>query len=207
MAQRDELIFLGAEAEVRRSTYLGLPSVSKRRVAKAYRHRELDARIRKERTRAEAQLLSEARSAGVAVPRVLDVDVGEATITLEAIEGETLRARIERRPAEAKELCREFGALVARLHAAGLVHGDLTTSNVLVGEAGLVLVDFGLAQRSSELEDRGVDLHLVERTFESSHAGAPQLFDGFLEGYRSGLPAADEVAARMQEIKERGRYA
>jgi Kae1-associated kinase Bud32 len=207
MAQRDTLIFLGAEAEVRHSTFLGVPSVQKRRVVKAYRHPELDARIRRERTRAESQLLAEARAAGVPVPRVLDVHLAEATLELEAIEGQTLRERIERDAESATPLCRAFGALVAQLHAAGLVHGDLTTSNVLVRGDELVLLDFGLAQRSADVEDRGVDLHLVERTFESSHPGRPELHRAFLEGYRSSFQEAGPILQRTEEIKERGRYA
>jgi Kae1-associated kinase Bud32 len=206
MAQRDALIFLGAEAEVRHSAYLGLPSVRKRRVAKAYRHPVLDERVRRERTRAEAQLLAEAHAAGVPVPRVLDVDLAASAIEMEEIEGEALRDRLEQGDPRSVALVREFGRLVARLHQAGLVHGDLTTSNVLVRGEGLVLVDFGLAQRSAEVEDRGVDLHLVERTFASSHAGRPGLYEAFLEGYREAMPQAALVVARTQEIRERGRY-
>jgi len=206
MAQRDALIFLGAEAEVTRSAYLGLESVRKRRVPKTYRHKELDDRIRRERTRAESQLLVEANAAGVPVPRVLDVDESTATIELQAIEGEPLRVVLERGAANALALCRRFGQIVARLHGAGLVHGDLTTSNVLVSGPGLVLVDFGLAQRSADVEDRGVDLHLVERTFESTHPERPEFHGEFLAGYRASLPESAMVLARTQEIKERGRY-
>ncbi len=202
-----DLVFIGAEAEVRRGRYMDLPTIQKCRLPKAYRRPELDARIRRERTRQEAQLLIEAGSAGIPTPRLLDVHLGQSTLQLEPIEGDQLRIVLERGPPETLDLCRAFGKLVGRLHVAGIVHGDLTTSNVIRRADELVLIDFGLAQRSQELEDRGVDLHLVERTFESSHPGRPELLAAFRDGYAAELPEAAAVFGRMDDIKARGRYA
>lgn len=206
MADLGPLLFRGAEADVRRCDYLGLASVSKQRAPKSYRHADLDDRIRRGRTKLEALILAEAAGAGVPVPRVLDVDSATCTLLLEHVDGPSLRAMLESRPPDALERCRAFGRLIGRLHGAGLVHGDLTTSNVLVAPRGLVLVDFGLAQRSQELEDRGVDLHLVERTFESSHPDRPDLHQAVVEGYRASFAAAGAVLGRTEEIKGRGRY-
>jgi len=200
------LIFVGAEAEVRESAYLGRATVQKRRVAKNYRRGDLDERIRRERTKAEAALLAEAGAAGVPVPRVLDIDLHHSILEIEAVTGEQLRVILERDGPDAADLCRAFGAVVGRLHGAGIVHGDLTTSNVIVRGGRPVLIDFGLAQRSEELEDRGVDLHLVERTYESTHPGHTPLFDAFMQGYRSSFPQAEAALARMEDIKARGRY-
>jgi Kae1-associated kinase Bud32 len=202
----DELIFLGAEAEVRRATFLGRATVRKRRLVKAYRHPDLDARIRRERTRAEAALLAEASAAGVRVPRVLDVDLDEAALQLEFVNGLTLRDALEKGTGDAAVFCRGFGEAVGRLHTAGLVHGDLTTSNVLLDGEGLVLVDFGLAQRSQDVEDQGVDLHLVERTFESTPPDRSEYWRLFAQGYREAYPGAETALRRMDEIKARGRY-
>lgn len=201
------MIFVGAEAEVRRSDYLGTATVTKARRAKAYRLPELDARIRRERTRLEALVLAEARGAGVEVPRLLDADLANGVLELQFVRGLTLRDLIEREPAAAPARAKAFGRLVGRLHAAGLVHGDLTTSNVLEQDGQLVLIDFGLAQRSMEVEDRGVDLHLVERTFESSHPGSPALKDAFDQGYAEAQPSAKAVFDRVRDIKARARYA
>lgn len=202
-----ELIFLGAEAEVRASAFQGLATVRKTRVAKAYRRPELDARIRRERTRAEAQALAEAGRAGVAVPRVLDVDVGAGALELERVPGDPLRVRLERTDPRAPTLCRAFGRAVGRLHTAGLTHGDLTTSNVIVRGDEPVLIDFGLAMKTRELEVRGVDLHLVERTFESTHPGHGEWLAAFLEGYRETFAEAEAVLGRVDDIKARARYA
>ena len=201
------LIFRGAEAELRAGTYLGLGAVAKQRVAKAYRLPALDAQIRRERTRSEAHLLAQAHRAGIRVPHVLDVDVDAATLLLEHVPGPSLRERLLQSPqADGTSLCRDFGRIVGRLHAAGLTHGDLTTSNVIVGPDGLVLIDFGLSQPSAELEDRGVDLHLVERTFESSHPERPELLDAVLAGYGETFGDWKTVFARVEDIKARGRY-
>lgn len=207
MAVMSERIYLGAEADVRAEDFLGRPAVAKIRLAKEYRHPELDRRLRRERTRAEAHLMAEARAAGVAVPAVLDVDAEATTLRMARVGGRRLRDAMEEEPARAAPWAEEFGRLVGRLHAAGLVHGDLTTSNLHVEGDRLVLMDFGLAGRSRDVEDRGVDLHLVERTFESSHPGRPELLRAFLQGYRASLPEAPAVERRMRDIKARARYA
>lgn len=200
-------LYLGAEAEVREEEFLGRSIVAKQRFAKRYRHPELDARIRRERTRLEAQILAEVRAAGVAAPAVVDVDLVGATVRMTRIGGQRLRDALEGPDADVQTLCRDFGALVGRLHNAGFIHGDLTTSNVHVDGGRLVLLDFGLAQRGRDVEDQGVDLHLVERTFESSHPSLAGTFEAFLEGYWGSFPDARYVERRMNEIKSRARYA
>ncbi|MEA3191450.1 MAG: bifunctional N6-L-threonylcarbamoyladenine synthase / protein kinase Bud32 [Thermoplasmata archaeon] len=200
----------GAEAIVTPGRFLGLAAMRKARVAKAGRHPRLDARIRDERTRDEASLLAAARRAGVPVPLVLDVDRAGATLELQAIPGETLRAVLARDGGEAAAArLRRLGGLAARLHDAGLAHGDLTTSNVLVPDAAdpasLVLIDFGLGQASEEPEPRGVDLHLVEEALEATDARSHALAAAFLEGYAASRHAAATLA-RLAEIRARGRY-
>jgi len=98
------------------------------------------------------------------------------------------------------------GEAVGRLHAAGIVHGDLTTSNMIVRDGRCVLIDFGLAHMSAETEDRGVDLHVLFQTLESTTAEPEPLKAAFLQGYASAFPAAAEIREREQEIERRGRY-
>lgn len=200
-------LYVGAEAEVRLEGFLGQEVVAKQRLPKRYRHDALDQRIRRERTKLEAQILSEVRAAGVAAPAVIDIDVATATVRMKRVGGQRLRDALETQGADVPDLCRRFGGLVGRLHAAGFIHGDLTTSNVHVEGERLVLLDFGLAQRSREVEEQGVDLHLVERTFESSHPALNGTFNAFLEGYRTTFPEAKLVERRMNDIKSRARYA
>lgn len=172
--------------------------VEKRRVRKAYRQDALDARLIAERTRAEARLMSLARRSGVPTPVIRDVT--SDTLVMEKIGGALLREALS------SPQIREAGKTVGKLHAAGIVHGDLTTSNMVIRDSSCVLIDFGLSMVSGELEARGVDLHVLFQTLESTTDAYPELKQAFVEGYRSAFPGAGEVLQREQEIERRGRY-
>ncbi len=212
-----QVIARGAEAEIVTATWLGRPVLEKRRVPKRYRHPELDARLRAERTRDEASLLIHARRAGVPVPVVLDVDLGASVLRLEHVHGAALRDVLpEDDEATACARLRALGGLTARLHVAGLTHGDLTTSNVLVPDradaASLVVIDLGLGRATEEDEPRGVDLHLVEEALEATDDRNAALFAAFLAGHEAACAelGRPDVAAgaleRLERIRERGRY-
>lgn len=202
---------LGAEAKVEPVEWMGRAAVAKRRLPKPYRHPELDARLRAERTRDEAALLLAARRAGIPVPVLYDADRAESTLVLERVDGATLRQALEADgDAVAARRLRALGEAVGRLHDAGLTHGDLTTSNVLLpdpADAGrLVLIDFGLGAFGTEPEPRGVDLHLVEEALAATDARHGALFASFLDGYRSAARCAPAVLQRLDDIRARGRY-
>lgn len=171
----------------------------KERVPKRYRVAELDMRIRKERTRAEARLISEARRCGVPTPIIHDVH--DQTIEMEYIDGKPVKYIID------NVVCESMGKLVGRLHSGSIIHGDLTTSNMLVRDDRLYLIDFGLAFVDGSVESRGVDIHVLFQTLESTHAGHKELIKAFSRGYREALDMADEVLERVKEIEKRGRYA
>ncbi|MDI9633171.1 MAG: bifunctional N(6)-L-threonylcarbamoyladenine synthase/serine/threonine protein kinase [Methanolinea sp.] len=184
----------GAEAIVT----VGEGDVTKRRQRKSYRQPALDRRLVAERTRAEARLISAARRHGVPTPVIRDVT--EDTIVMERVRGTLLKDDLS--PANLALA----GRVVGRLHSAGIVHGDLTTSNMICRDGTIVLIDFGLAHVSSEVEARGVDIHVLFQTLESTTDDAPALKEAFIEGYRQEFASADEVISREQEIERRGRY-
>ncbi|MES2154828.1 MAG: bifunctional N(6)-L-threonylcarbamoyladenine synthase/serine/threonine protein kinase [bacterium] len=202
--------FGGAEAVLEPARFLGAAVLQKRRLPKAYRDARLDAAIRAARTRDEAHLLVAARRAGVAVPIVHDVDRKETAMALEPIAGESLQATL-RHDADDVACTRlaALGTAVGRLHDAGLSHGDLTTSNVLVPDAGaasrVVLIDFGLGSFSDEPEPRGVDLHLLEEALEATEPRSHDLFAAFLGAY-SRARCAPAAIVRLDAIRSRGRY-
>jgi Kae1-associated kinase Bud32 len=200
----------GAEAVIEPALHLGREALAKRRPAKGYRHAALDAALRDARTRDEANLLLAARQAGVPVPLVYDADRAGATIVLEPVAGPTLRDQLQRDgDAVAERRLEHLGRLLARLHSAGLAHGDPTASNVLVPDpadpASLVLIDFGLGAFTQDDEDRGVDLHLLEEALEATDGRAPALVAALLRGYGRG-PVQDAALRRLEAIRERGRY-
>jgi N6-L-threonylcarbamoyladenine synthase/protein kinase Bud32 len=193
------------------TSFLGHNILAKRRLPKPYRHPQLDGRLRAERTRDEAALLVAARRAGVPVPVLHDADRTTSTLLLEAVDGPTLRAALQSDgEAMARRRLGSLGRLTAMLHDAGLTHGDLTTSNVLVPDPAdgdrLVLIDFGLGAFTEEAEPRGVDLHLVEQALEATDARAHDLFLAFLSSYRATARCAAGSLQRLDGIRERGRY-
>jgi len=207
-----KLLRKGAEANLYSAKFLGLKSIVKLRVRKAYRVPELDRRIRGYRTVHEATLLHEARKAGVPTPLVYFLDRKNCKLILQHVEGvrlkEALNGRLE--PGKVKGLALRLGELVGRLHSHGIIHGDLTTSNViLTPQGGMVLIDFGLGFHSESLEDRGMDLHLLRQTLKSHHTRlAKPFFQAVLEGYGKilGKEKLSEIEGKLGEIKARGRY-
>ena len=196
----------GAEAVVTEGiNAYEMPIITKKRLSKRYRVAPLDEHLITERTKAEARLLSEARRAGVRTPILSDVS--ETTLEMEQIFGPVLK----------EALCEahlfEAGKVIGRLHRAGIVHGDLTTSNMIVNSMqnaddspSIALIDFGLAHMTTELEPRGVDLHVLFQILSSTSAEHAALKCAFCAGYTQTAPDAAHVIAREEEICERGRY-
>ena len=184
----------GAEASVT----LGEELVVKQRVRKTYRRPELDLRLITERTRAEARLISAARRSGVPTPVIRDI-TGDS-IVMERIAGTLIRDALS------EEHLEEAGRTVGNLHRAGIVHGDLTTSNMVIRDGRCVLIDFGLAAVSQEVEARGVDIHVLFQTLESTTDDFPLLKDAFRTGYAQVFDGAADVFSREQDIEKRGRY-
>lgn len=204
----------GAEARLHQVSWLGLDALRKERDEKSYRPKALDVRLRRERTKNEVRLLAEARRLGVRTPVVYDVDLAQYRIILEHLPGPTLKELLEQSAGATEPVAapmRAFGRALGRLHAGGISHGDLTSSNVLFPEGPTghaALLDLSMGARNSSLEERGIDLHLVEEDLKGLHAQGEALYTGFLEGYEEGNPAgAKDVRQRAREIKGRIRYA
>jgi len=189
------LIASGAEAIIA----LDGNTIIKTRIQKRYRLKEIDESIRRERTKTEAKLISEARRCGVPTPIIKDVTDFE--IKMEYIDGTALKHIIT------PELSEKTGEIIGKLHACGIVHGDLTTSNILFKDGKLYLIDFGLAYLDKTLEARGVDIHVLFQTFESTHEKHEELIEAFRKGYARTFQGAEEVMGRVREIEARGRYA
>ncbi|KAJ8611123.1 hypothetical protein MRB53_038118 [Persea americana] len=237
------LQYQGAEALVYRTFFLH-PSLNihcalKHRPSKPYRHPVLDAKLTRHRILAEARVLAKLRRAGISVPAVYALDWEAGWLCEEWIEGETVRAVLDRSLAgwldaadndegervngSLERLMRRIGTLVGQVHENGVVHGDLTTSNVMLrastqtsqdadksaalneldGEA--VLIDFGLASQSVQDEDRAVDLYVLERAFGSTHPKTESLFGEVLKAYGQSYKGAKVALKKLEEVRMRGR--
>lgn len=205
------LIKKGAEASLYLAEWHDKKVIMKRRLPKKYRLSQLDERIRSYRTIHEPQLMHEARKAGVPTPIIFLVDVKQATIIMEFIEGKLVKQLLNKvSESQRLSLCVEIGESIGRLHINGVIHGDLTTSNMIqTSEEKVFFVDFGLGEKSKELEARGVDLHLMKRALQSTHFRfAEECFNAVVKGYSEILDGAmvKNVLAKIKEIERRGRY-
>ena len=205
----ERVIAKGAEADLVLREWNGLKALFKIRRPKGYRHPELDSRLRRSRTKAEADTIHRAKLSGVPTPLLYHVDPDNAVIVMEYVDGVKVRDAVDRlTDEERRELFTRIGGYAGRLHGAGIIHGDLTTSNILKQGDRLVFIDFGLAEVSTEVEKRGVDLNLMNRMLTSTHyRHQEELLAAFVEGYRETLgKEAEEALMRMEEVAKRGRY-
>jgi N6-L-threonylcarbamoyladenine synthase/protein kinase Bud32 len=173
-------------------------TVRKERLPKSYRHPDLDERLRRERTRSEARLTSEARREGVPTPVVYDVDDHEAALTFERV-GET-----DLREALVESRVRDLGRHLAACHATGIVHGDPTPRNVRVDDDRTYLIDFGLGYYTEDVEDYAMDLHVFAESLAGTADDAERLQAAFEDAYRA--VGAEQVVEQLREIEGRGRY-
>jgi len=206
-----KLLKKGAEASLFLADWHELKVIIKVRIPKRYRPPALDERIRSYRTVHEPQLMHEAKVAGVPTPLIYMVNVSASSITMEYIKGEQVKQVINKiSKADRHDLCVKIGESIARLHRHGLIHGDLTTSNMILSPNGEVFfVDFGLGEKNIELEAKGVDLHLLKRALQSTHFQHwEECFQNVLCGYTSilGVELVEKVYEKIREIERRGRY-
>jgi TP53 regulating kinase and related kinases len=206
-----KLLKKGAEASLFLADWLQRKVIIKVRVPKKYRPPELDEAIRSYRTVHEPQLMHEAKAAGLHTPLIYMVNVPESTIIMEYIEGQQVKQVLNSAfKAQRQDICVKIGESIAHLHSHGLIHGDLTTSNLIqTPEGKLFFVDFGLGEKNFEVEAQGVDLHLLKRALQSTHFQHwEECFQNVLWGYTSilGEEAVEKVYQKIREIERRGRY-
>ncbi len=205
----EKLVAKGAEADLFVVEWNGLQAMKKVRIPKKYRHPELDYHMRKSQTNHEVDILHRAKFNGVPTPLLYHVDNENAIIVMEYIDGIKIRDLVDEiKEDERVTLFKRIGFYAGRLHKAGIVHGDLTTSNIIKSGDRIVFIDFGLSEVSSEVEKRGVDLNLMNRMLTSTHYKYQvELLDAFKEGYRLSMKEeAEEALERMEEVSKRGRY-
>jgi Kae1-associated kinase Bud32 len=203
-----KIIAKGAEAVLYRDKWHEEDALVKERIKKSYRIKELDEKLRKERTKRETKLLSDSRRAGVPTPKIFKEDLKGMKIVMEFLEGQKLKDLIPKLSKKEREkISEKIGTLIGKLHSKGMIHGDLTTSNMIFQNGEIYFIDFGLGFYSTSVEDRAVDLFLLRRALESTHFQyINELWNSVLKGYEKEFPKPREVLKRFEGIYKRGRY-
>lgn len=191
----------GAEAVL----YQDKNRIFKERLSKSYRLPQIDESLRKFRTRREAKILRKLTELNFPAPHLHEFCDKRMSIFMDFLPGEQLKNVIED---DHQLLAKEIGRKVALLHKNDIVHGDLTTSNMIKHKATgeLNLIDFGLSFFSDKIEDKAVDLFLLDRALESKHYKIyPEVFEEVIESYKENYPEAYKVLERFEKVKGRGR--
>lgn len=202
MENKGRIIAQGAEALLIKDN----GNIIKKRIAKGYRHPLLDEQLRNRRTRSEGKILAKMHSV-INVPKIIEVDERDKQIIMEFVDGKVLSNSLDNLSVnDSLKICKLIGGSIAKMHDSDIIHGDLTTSNMILHKDKIYLIDFGLAFHSSRIEDKAVDLHLLRQAFESKHFTRWQKYFGaVLEGYRASKKC-NEALKQLERVEARGRY-
>jgi TP53 regulating kinase-like protein len=211
---KKELIKKGAEANLYYGKWFNKKVIFKHRIPKEYRLKELDERIRSFRTINEAKALIKVKEYGINVPKVYEINSERALIIMDFIPGKKLKDLVPKlNNSKLIKYFKQIGVFIAQLHINGEIHGDITTSNVIITDHEEVfLIDFGLHEFSETIEDKSVDLHLFKRVLMSSHGNNYKpCFNSFLQGYRliyekKSKKECNAIIKNIEVIESRGRY-
>ncbi|MBT96827.1 Kae1-associated kinase Bud32 [Candidatus Pacearchaeota archaeon] len=197
-----KIIQQGAEALI----LLDKNIITKKRIEKSYRISELDDKIRKLRTRSETKLLEKA-SKIVSIPKMIKSNEKIKEIDMEFIDGKKLSEHLDKYDLKKqKEICNKIGDNISKLHDSDIIHGDLTTSNMILKEDKLYFIDFGLGFISSKYEDKAVDLHLLKKAIEAKHSRNWEiLFEEIIKEYKK-YKDSRIVLEKLKTVEKRGRY-
>ncbi|NQU78768.1 Kae1-associated serine/threonine protein kinase [Candidatus Woesearchaeota archaeon] len=205
----ESILAQGAEAII----YSDNHTVTKDRPEKTYRHPKIDRKLRKSRTRRESKILEKLQAADIPAPHLISMDDKEMKVYMDHIPGKMVKEVIdvlenEKDCVKYTKLCKEIGIKVAAMHNIGIVHHDLTTSNMILHdvEDAVYIIDFGLSFFSDKTEDYAVDLHLLRHALESRHHRIfEKCFEAVVEGYKEKAERADETLKRLETVELRGR--
>jgi len=185
--------FQGAEAIVEVGS-----TVIKKRIPKSYRIKQLDKKLIKERTKREIAILNKCP---IPCPEIINSE--KNIIEMTKVPGIKLSENLEDHP----EIVKMIGKQIAKLHNKGIIHGDLTTSNIIYDGKTVYFIDFGLSLFSRKKEDKAVDLHLFRQALESKHHTIYEnSYKEFLKSYKKHSEKGTEILERLEEVEKRGRY-
>jgi len=220
------LLRQGAEAKIYTGTFLGQKSIVKERFSKKYRHPQLDERLTKERLKGEIRSLMRCKIANIRTPTIYFVDMNNGLFVMEYLDSATTcreyidsllkNSNFDETRSKLTNLSMKIGQILGQMHKNNVIHGDLTTSNMMVqketdnGGYKICLIDFGLGFAEGSPEDKGVDLYVLERALISTHPNTEFMFDAVINSYKKEMKAerkteCDEIIRKFEDIRMRGR--
>lgn len=221
------LVAQGAEGRIYDTIFLTKPTIIKERLTKRYREPTLDRKINKHRLLLEARCMFRCAKSGILTPAVYMIDVDNLRLYIEKIDGTTIKDLLRRiasvettgpveedrssvgniaYPNECLEWAKKIGIALGKMHDIDIVHGDLTTSNMMLNSSGnVVIIDFGLAGKSTNAEDKAVDLYVLERAFISTHPGSEEIVKEILQNYIASSAKSQSIIQRLEQVRLRGR--
>jgi N6-L-threonylcarbamoyladenine synthase/protein kinase Bud32 len=214
----------GAEANIIENNYLNKNTIDKIRITKSYRIKEIDEKLRSQRTKNEAKLLSNVKKFGIKTPILYGIDLNKKTISMEKIPCPSLKSHLIINKNLDKlninnrtnlEIFNKIGEKIAILHENKIVHGDLTISNILYNfneknlDKSIVFIDFGLGKYSNLYEDKADDLLQLKKSLQIiSEDLANKYFEKTLISYVNNSKNLNynQIKNKIKEIENRGRY-
>ena len=198
---KSQIIAAGAEAVIIKKA----STIIKDRIIKSYRHPKLDEKLRKLRTRSETKLIEKSEKI-IPAPKIISSSEKTKEIKMKFVNGKKLSEHLEKLDYE--KICKQIGKNIAKLHDAGIIHGDLTTSNMIFSEKDnkIYFIDFGLGFQSHRIEDKAVDLHLIKQALEAKHHSIyEKAFAAVRNGYKLSKNYTKTIK-QLEKVEKRGRY-
>jgi len=202
-----KIIQQGAEAKI----ILKDKHIIKDRISKSYRHPQLDKKIIKSRTKKENKLLNKA-SLIISAPKS-EINSYDK-LKMPYIQGKKLSEHLG--TLDYKKICKQIGISIAKLHDQDIIHGDLTTSNMIWTTNSrevvnkkplgvLHLIDFGLGFTNHRIEDKAVDLHLIKQALEAKHH---TIHEACWNQIKANYNTKNKQATlnQLEKVESRGRY-
>lgn len=191
---------------------MGKKCIIKERFEKKYRLSELDKKLTKQRIVNESRNIARAYKNGINVPGLLFIDTINRKIYMQYIDNsvqlkEVLKViyfsdDITKYDILIDKIITQVGENIAKLHNNDIIHGDLTTSNMLLKVSNMIglnelnslnvnsglnsiisnldfdyfyLIDFGLSYISTLIEDKAVDLYVLKRAIISANPKSEEI--------------------------------
>lgn len=184
---------------------MGKKCVIKERFEKKYRLPELDKKLTKQRILNESRNIARALKFGINTPHLLFVDMLNRKIFMQYVNNsiqlkELLKIIYSTKDSKydtlIEKIVMHLGQNIAKMHDCDIIHGDLTTSNMLVKINSyshlsdnktinsilsnlefdsFYIIDFGLSYVGDKIEDKAVDLYVLKRAIISANPKSEEI--------------------------------